>query len=62
MVPSLKERGCTNRWYAVKKVGKRMQDKSLLDVFTTYSTRIILLPCVTTLFILPSQEKEMNSR
>ena len=30
MVPSLKERGCTNGWYAVKKVGKRMQDKSLL--------------------------------
>ena len=31
-------------------------------LFTTYHTRIILLPCVTTLFILPSQKKEVNSR
>ena len=30
MVPSLKERGRTNGWYAAKKAGKRMQDKSLL--------------------------------
>ena len=28
MVPSLKERGRTNRWYAAKKAGKRVQDKS----------------------------------
>ena len=30
MVPSLKERGRTNGWYAAKKAGKRVQDKSLL--------------------------------
>ena len=30
MVPSLKEHGCTNGWYAAKKVGKGVQDKSLL--------------------------------
>ena len=29
MVPSLKERGRTNGWYAAKKAGKRLQDKSL---------------------------------
>ena len=30
MVPSLKERGRTNGWYATKKAGKCVQDKSLL--------------------------------
>ena len=30
MVPSLKERWRTNGWYVAKKVGKRVQDKSLL--------------------------------
>ena len=30
MVSSLKERGRTNGWYAAKKAGKCVQDKSLL--------------------------------
>ena len=113
MVPSLKERRRTNGWYAAKKAGKGVQDKSLLTEtrsaekgeeegtwccifsfgfvafvpntkpakrsrylsktlsdslminhkpFWMYLQLILLLPCVTTLFILPSQKKEMNSR
>ena len=45
-------------------LSKTLSDSLMINhkPFSMYLQLILLLPCVTTLFILPSQKKEMNSR
>ena len=45
-------------------LSKTLSDSLMINhkPFWMYLQLILLLPCVTTLFILPSQKKEMNSR